>query len=147
MKSTKRQSSREKQTGSAPSSSYRWAVVGMLWFICFFNYADRVAISSVFPVLEKQYHFTKPQLGLIGAVFTWVYALAAPFAGQVGDKGTRKLVILGGLYIWSLVTGLTSLCTKVWQFVLVRGIGHAFTSSDGEMAFVLDLLRAEGCEA
>ena len=33
------------------------------------------------------------------------------------------------------------------RFVLVRGIGHAFTSSDVEMAFVLDLLRAEGCEA
>ncbi len=118
-----------KQTGVAPSSSYRWAVVGMLWFICFFNYADRVAISSVFPVLEKQYHFTKSELGLIGAAFTWVYAVAAPFAGHIGDSGARKVVILGGLYIWSLITGLTSLCTKVWQFVLVRGsegLGETF---------------------
>ena len=34
-----------------------WAVVGMLWFICFFNYADRQAISSVLPVLEEEYGF------------------------------------------------------------------------------------------
>ena len=29
-----------------PSTRYSWAVVGMLWFICFFNYADRQAIFS-----------------------------------------------------------------------------------------------------
>jgi len=54
------------ETESAPRSYpdyYPWVVVGMLWFLCFFNYADRVAINSVFPVLEKQYHFNKEQLG------------------------------------------------------------------------------------
>jgi len=105
--------------GYAPA--YPWVVVGLLWFLCFFNYADRVAISSVFPVLEKQYHFNKEQLGLIGAAFTWVYALGAPLAGYTGDTFARKRVILIGLYIWSLVTGLTAQCTKLWQFVLVRG--------------------------
>src|SRR5580700_4042446 len=89
------------------SGSYRWALVGMLWLICFFNYADRVAISSVFPVLHKQYHFTKTELGWIGAAFTWVYAAFAPLAGDVGDKYPRKWVILAGLYIWSSITGLT----------------------------------------
>src|SRR6478735_1709310 len=88
--------------------TYPWAVVGMLWFICFFNYADRLAIFSVFPVLEKQYHFTKSELGLIGAAFTWVYALAAPLAGHIGDRYPRKTVILGGLAVWSLITGLTA---------------------------------------
>lgn len=113
----------------AYSPRYRWMVVGMLWFICFFNYADRVAISSVFPILEEQYHFTGSELGLIGSAFMWVYAVAAPFAGHVGDRYPRKWVILGGLYVWSLITGMTALCTKVWQFVLVRGtegLGETF---------------------
>lgn len=111
------------------SGSYRWALVAMLWFICFFNYADRVAISSVFPVLQKQYHFTKTELGWIGAAFTWVYALFAPLAGSVGDRYPRKWVILAGLYVWSAITGLTSLCSRVWQFVAVRGaegLGETF---------------------
>jgi len=111
------------------STYYRWAVVGMLWFLCFFNYADRQAIFSIFPVLEKQYHFSKSELGLIGAAFTWVYALAAPMAGHTGDRYPRKWVILGGLYIWSLITGLTAQCTRVWQFVMVRGaegLGETF---------------------
>ena len=112
-----------------PPTNYRWAVVGMLWFLCFFNYADRQAIFSIFPVLAKQYHFSKTELGWIGAAFTWVYAFAAPFAGHTGDRYPRKWVILGGLYIWSLVTGLTAQCTKVWHFVLVRGaegLGETF---------------------
>ncbi len=111
------------------SSRYRWALVGMLWFICFFNYADRVAIASVFPVLQRQYHFTKSELGLIGAAFTWVYAAFAPIAGHTGDKLQRKHVIIAGLYIWSAITGFTGLCTKLWQFVLVRGaegLGETF---------------------
>ncbi|WP_309715689.1 MFS transporter [Armatimonas sp.] len=111
------------------ASRYKWLVVGMLWFICFFNYADRLAIFSVFPLLEKELGFSKTELGVIGAAFTWVYALTAPFAGHVGDKMPRKWVILGGLYVWSLVTGLTAHCTKVIHFVLVRGaegLGETF---------------------
>lgn len=110
-------------------SSYRWALVWMLWFICFFNYADRLAIFSVFPVIEKQYHLSKTDLGVIGAAFTWVYALASPVAGHIGDRYPRKWVILGGLFAWSLITGLTAQCRVLWQFVLVRGsegLGEAF---------------------
>jgi MFS family permease len=131
MSSNSNQSS-EAATASAEltkSSRYPWAVVAMLWFICFFNYADRQAIFSIFPLLESELGFTKEQLGWIGAAFTWVYALSAPFAGQVGDRFPRKTVILAGLYVWSIVTGFTSICTKVWHFVFVRaaeGLGETF---------------------
>lgn len=101
----------------------------MLWFICFFNYADRQAIFSIFPLLEEEFGFNKAELGVIGLAFTWVYALTAPFAGQVGDRFPRKAVILGGLYAWSVISGFTALCSKVWHFVLVRGaegLGETF---------------------
>jgi MFS family permease len=107
---------------SAPRGAwYSWAVVGMLWFICFFNYADRQAIFSVFPILEAEFGFSKQQLGLIGSAFAVVYALTAPLAGQISDRASRKLVILGGLYVWSIVTGFTALCSQAWQFIFVRG--------------------------
>ena len=50
----------------------------MLWWIAFFNYADRQAIFSVFPLLEKEMHLTQVQLGLLGSSFAWVYGLFAP---------------------------------------------------------------------
>ena len=31
---------------------YKWFVVGLLWFVCFFNYADRQAIFFRVPLVE-----------------------------------------------------------------------------------------------
>jgi len=114
---------------AAASPNYKWWVVFMLWFICFFNYADRQAIFSVFPVLEKEFDFSKAQLGLIASAFAWVYAGAAPVAGFIGDRLRRKSLILGGFLFWSIVTMATGWCQKFWQFFAVRateGFGEAF---------------------
>ena len=83
--------------------SYRWSVVAMLWCISFFNYADRQAIFSVFPLLEKELGLTLVQLGLLGSAFAWVYGLSGFFAGFVVDRVSRKRAILGGLYAWSII--------------------------------------------
>src|SRR3954463_10286262 len=111
------------------SIPYKWVVVFMLWFICFFNYADRQAIFSVFPKLKEEFGFDKVQLGLIGSAFMWVYAGGALFAGLAGDVFRRKHLILGGCLFWSGVTMLTGFCGKLWQFVTVRaaeGFGETF---------------------
>jgi len=108
---------------------YKWWVVFMLWFVCFFNYADRQSIFSVFPKFKEEFGFDKVQLGLIGSAFMWVYALGAPLAGFAGDRWSRRHLILGGCLFWSLVTMATSGCSKLWQFVGVRafeGLGETF---------------------
>jgi MFS family permease len=109
--------------------SYKWWVVGMLWLVCFFNYADRQAIFSVFPVLEREFGFEKWQLGLVGSAFMWVYAAGAPAAGFVADRMRRKDLILGGCLFWSFVTITTGWCSRLWQFITVRaleGFGETF---------------------
>jgi len=102
---------------------YKWWVVFMLWFVCFFNYADRQAIFSVFPVLEKEFGLSKQQLGLIGSAFMWVYAGAAPLAGFIGDRLRRKDLILGGFFFWSVVTVTTGWARKFWHLVTIRACG------------------------
>ncbi|MBI2510351.1 MAG: MFS transporter [Opitutae bacterium] len=109
--------------------NYKWAVVGMLWFVCFFNYADRQAIFSVFPRLKTEFGFDAVQLGIIGSAFAWVYAAGAPLAGLIADRMSRKVLILGGCVFWSGVTMFTGACTQFWQFVTVRaleGFGETF---------------------
>jgi MFS family permease len=100
----------------------KWVVLGMLWLVCLLNYADRQAISSLFPLLERDFGFTKAQLGLIGSSFMWVYAAAAPFAGYAGDRRSRKGLILGGCLFWSLMTAATGWCGRLWQFVAARAL-------------------------
>ena len=109
--------------------SYKWWVVLMLWFVCFLNYADRQAISSVLPLLEKNFGFNKVQLGLIGSAFAWVYAAAAPGAGLAADRFSRKRLLVAALIVWSLVTFATAGCNRFSFFLLVRaltGLGEAF---------------------
>jgi MFS family permease len=110
-------------------TDYRWWVVFMLWFVCLFNYADRQAIFSVFPLLKTEMGLSDIELGLVGSSFMWVYALALPFAGMVGDRVSRKMLILAGLVFWSLITVATALSTQFWHLFLFRaleGFGEAF---------------------
>ena len=112
-----------------PSANYKWWVVAMLWFVCFFNYADRQAISGVFPALRQEFGFDNEQIGLIASAFMWVYAGGAPFAGFIADRFRRKDLILGGCLFWSVVTVATGWCSKLWHFVTVRaleGFGETF---------------------
>jgi MFS family permease len=109
--------------------NYKWIVVGLLWFVCFFNYADRQAIFSVFTLLQKEMGLSDAQLGLVGASFMYVYALAGPIAGMIGDRMSRKFLIIAGLIFWSVVTVGTALATEYWHLLLVRGLegfGEAF---------------------
>jgi sugar phosphate permease len=104
-------------------------VVGLLWCISFFNYADREAIFSLFPLLEKEMHLTPIQLGLLGSAFAWVYGLCAPFAGSIVDRVRRKTAVLGGLYVWSVIATATTLSRsfrQLFSFMAAEGLGETF---------------------
>ena len=99
----------------------------MLWSISFFNYADRQAIFSVFPLLERELGLTPVQLGLLGSSFAWVYGMMGPLAGFVVDRVKRKTAILSGLEIWSVICASTALSRNFTQLLLFRaaeGLGE-----------------------
>lgn len=109
--------------------AYKWWVVAMLWWIAFFNYADRQAIFSVFPLLEREMHLTPVQLGLLGSGFAWVYGLAAPLAGMVVDRIPRRTAILGGLHAWSVICIATVFSRNfrhLFFFRAAEGLGETF---------------------
>ncbi|WP_260703699.1 MFS transporter [Edaphobacter flagellatus] len=110
-------------------SSYRWWLIGMLWFVCFCNYADRQAIFSVFPPLRSELKLTDVQLGIVASSFMWMYALVGPIAGWVSDRVPPRTVILCALGFWSLVTAATAFCHSFELIVFFRtlgGLGEAF---------------------
>ena len=116
-------------TEMAARPSYKWWVVAMLWLISFFNYADRQAIFSVFPLLEREMGLTPVQLGLLGSSFAWVYGLSAPFAGMIVDRVRRKTAILGGLQAWSIICVATVTSTSFRHLFFWRaaeGLGETF---------------------
>lgn len=101
----------------------------MLWLVCFFNYADRQAIFSVFPLLKSDLRLSSIQLGVVASSFMWMYALAGPVAGWIADRISPRVVVLGALGFWSVVTAATALCHSYGVLVAVRtlgGLGEAF---------------------
>ncbi|HEV2688162.1 MAG TPA: MFS transporter [Bryobacteraceae bacterium] len=108
---------------------YKWYVVAMLWWIAFFNYADRQAIFSVFPLLKKEFALDQVQLGLLGSAFAWIYGLSAPFAGAIVDRVRRKSAILAGLHVWSLICIATAISRNFATLLFFRGaeaLGETF---------------------
>ena len=109
--------------------NYKWYVVGMLWWISFFNYADRQAIFSVFSLLRYEMCLSKVELGLLGSSFAWVYGLGAPIAGMVVDRIRRKTAILGGLHVWSGICVATAFSRTFRHLLFFRaseGLGETF---------------------
>jgi MFS family permease len=111
----------------ASNKNYKWFVVGTLWWIAFFNYADRQAVYSVFPLLAREFHMSDTQLGMLGSSFAWVYGITAPFAGSIVDRVRRKTAILAGLQVWSLVCMATAVSRNFVQLLFFRaaeGLGE-----------------------
>jgi MFS family permease len=104
-------------------------VVGLLWFCGFFNYADRQAVMSVFPLLQEDFGLSKAQLGLLGSAFMIVYALAAPLSGFLVDLAPRRVLIVSGLAFWSVICAATGMARSLGQLLVFRaaeGLGESF---------------------
>jgi len=96
--------------------------------INFLNYMDRWVASAAATSIEKEFHLTNSQFGLIGTAFLLVYAVAALPFGYWGDRGVRKTVIGVGVSIWSLATLFTGFASSYFQLFLSRaivGVGEA----------------------
>ncbi len=112
-----------------PNTHTKWITVGLLWFVFLFNYADRQAIFSLFPLIKTEMHLTDVQLGILGSCFMWMYALCGPFTGWIADRFSRKWLILCSLIFWSAVTGATAFAHTYQSMIWCRalgGIGEAF---------------------
>jgi MFS family permease len=117
------------ENSRAVGKSYPWLLVGMLWFCGFFNYADRMAVNAVFPVLQTEFQLSHFQLGMIASSFMVVYALSAPLAGFVVDRTSRRVLVSVGLGFWSLICVATGMARTYGQLLFFRaaeGLGESF---------------------
>ena len=95
-------------------------LLGFMWFAYFLNYCDRQAVFAMFPSLKSDLGMTDQQLGLTGACFLWVYALGCPVAGIVGDRFSKRILVVMSLVIWSLVTVATGLSRSGGELLWLR---------------------------
>lgn len=98
-----------------------------MWVAYFLNYCDRQAIFSMMGSLKTDLKMTDTQLGLVGAIFLWVYAFGCPIAGQLGDRFSKRILVVLSLIIWSLVTVATGFAASA---VMMLGLRAAMGISE-----------------
>lgn len=94
--------------------------MAFMWFAYFLNYCDRQAIFSMFPSLKLDLNMTDQELGLVGAVFLWVYAIGCPVSGYLGDRFSKRLLVVLSLVVWSIVTIGTGFVTSGMLILVMR---------------------------
>ena len=109
--------------------AYKWFVVGMLWCVCFLNYADRQLLFTVFPLLGTEFRLSDVALSVLSASFMCAYALFGPVAGLITDRMGRRTVVLGALVLWSVTVAASSFAHRYVLLVAgvaMGGVGEAF---------------------
>jgi MFS family permease len=109
-------------TANAKLPSRAWLVVGLLAFVGTLNYLDRVMITTMRSSIIDAIPMSDTKFGLLTSVFLWVYGILSPFAGFLADRFKRSQVIIASLFLWSLVTWLTSHATTYNELLATRAL-------------------------
>ncbi len=106
------------------SKKYPWIVVGLLWVVALLNYMDRQMIATMRPSMQLDITELSQatNYGYLMAIFLWVYGSMSSFSGIIADRINRKGLIIGSLFVWSLVTFAMGFATSFNQLYWLRAL-------------------------
>jgi len=120
-------------------SAYALAV---LFAINLMNFFDRQIIGGVGEGIRREWALSDTALGLLGTVFTLLYAVVGLPLGRLSDRKQRRTILAGGVFLWSILTALSGLARSFGQLIVARlgvGVGEA-TCSPATTSLIGDLV-------
>jgi predicted MFS family arabinose efflux permease len=116
-------------TSSArPRISPALATLILLIALNLLNFIDRYILPGELSLVQNEFHATREQMGALTTAMFFVYMLAAPLTGWLGDRFSRKPLIIAGATLWSLATLTTAWVHSYWTLYFrhaIVGIGEA----------------------
>jgi predicted MFS family arabinose efflux permease len=122
-------------------SAYALAV---LFAINLMNFFDRQIIGGVGEGIRREWALSDTALGLLGTVFTLLYAVVGLPLGRLSDRKERRKILAAGVFLWSLLTALSGVARSFVQLIVARlgvGVGEA-TCSPASTSLIGDLVPA-----
>jgi MFS family permease len=111
------------------SRSYANYVLGVLFVVYVFNFVDRQVLSILIQPIKEDLGVSDTAMGLLaGFAFALFYTAAGIPIARWADSGSRRLVIVFSLTVWSAMTAASGLARSFAQLALARvgvGIGEA----------------------
>jgi MFS family permease len=108
--------------GAIKSSSRRFIFI-LLFFLYFYNILDRFLLSSLFPIISREWGLTDTQCGMLMSTIYWAIVVSVLPLSIVVDRWSRRKAIGLMAVFWSIMA-----------------IGSAFTSSYIELFTVRTLM-------
>jgi MFS family permease len=140
-----RRAAESPSTGVSDSANPRVAYsLALLFAINLLNFYDRQTLGPLAEPIRKEFHLTDTQLGMLGTMFTILYAVVGVPFGRLADSWSRKKLLALGMLVWSALTAGAALVTSFAMLVVTRlgvGVGEAVCAPAGT-SWIGDLFPA-----
>lgn len=108
---------------------YKWILLFLLWIAFFLHQGTRQIYNAILPQIQGSFGVDSMQMGLVGTVFVMTYGICAMPAGMLGDKFSKKRILIAGLTLFCLgifSSGLVaSIGVMILSYGLLNGVGQA----------------------
>ncbi|HEX8757045.1 MAG TPA: MFS transporter [Steroidobacteraceae bacterium] len=117
------------RTASIPHAPrLRWRIAGLIGAGVLINYFDRISISVAGPQLERSFHLTPVDLGVLFSAFFWTYAFLQIPVGLIVDRLGVTRVGRWSAFLWTAASALTAFAggfAGIFAARLLLGIAEA----------------------
>lgn len=115
-------------------ATQQWFGLAILFTINTINFLDRLSIAAVLTQIKEYYKLSHGEAGFLSTCFLVGYMLTAPIFGYLGDKYSRKWILIGGIVFWSLAAFSGSIIGQQHYFLfyisrMLVGVGEASYST------------------
>jgi len=117
----------------------------VLFAINILNFYDRHVPGALVEPMRREFHLSDMQIGLLGSVFIWLYAIMGVPLGRIADSGSRKKLLAWGLVVWASLTACAAIATNFSILLISRvgvGLGEA-TCAPAATSWLGDLFPAD----
>ncbi|HOG29116.1 MAG TPA: MFS transporter, partial [Vicinamibacterales bacterium] len=106
-----------------------WALLWLMAGFNVLNFVDRQLVGSLAPLLMADLQISRAQIGLLaGFAFVLCYTVAGMAIGIAADRWPRRAIVLGGVWLWSLMTAVSGAARGFADLAAARvflGVGQA----------------------
>jgi MFS family permease len=107
----------------------------LLFAINLLNFFDRQLLGALGEPIRHEFQLSDTSLGLLGTIFTIIYAFVGLPLGALSDRWYRNRLIAIGTAFWSVLTAATGFAQNYAQIFVARlgvGVGEATCAPAGQ---------------
>jgi MFS family permease len=100
----------------------------ILFGVNILNFYDRHVAGALTEPIREEFHLNDTQIGLLGSVFIWLYAIVGVPLGRIADSASRKKLLAWAIILWSALTATAAFAGSYTMLLISRvgvGIGEA----------------------